>query len=109
MNQNDILEQLPSVYICWKDNASVFQGCNQNFADLIGKRKEDIIGVHDQLSEKHVRDDAEVRATGEPKLHMEEVIPGPDGKDIRILTNKGPWRDDSGNIIGTIVCFTIRE
>ena len=81
MVAQDILEQLPDVYICWKDHNSVFKGCNQNFADLVGKSKADIIGRRDPFSEKHVHDDAEVRRTGVPKLHMKETIPGPDGRD----------------------------
>jgi len=105
MKADAILEQLPEVYICWKNMNSVFQGCNQNFSNLVGKPKSQIIGRRDAFSEKHVKDDEEVRRTGIPKLHMKETIPGADGKDIDILTNKGPWRNENGQIIGTVVCF----
>ena len=100
----DILEQLPEVYICWKDEHSVFLGCNQNFADLIGKSKDEIVGMHDPHF-KHCKDDEEVRRTQAAKIEMQETIEDTIHGTIRIKTNKAPLKDSQGRTVGTLVIF----
>lgn len=101
----EILERLPGVYICWKDENSTFLGCNQNFADLLEKKKEEIIGTCDH-KDKHVRDDKEVRETGKAKIGMIETIDETQDGTINIRTNKAPLKDPTGKTVGTIVIFT---
>ena len=100
-----ILDQLAEVFICWKDDSSTFKGCNQNFADLVGKTKEEIIGKKDTINEKHIKDDISVRESGKAKIQYEETIPDKEGNIIRIRTNKDVWKDAEGHVIGTAVIF----
>ncbi|MCH9633018.1 MAG: hypothetical protein S4CHLAM6_13690 [Chlamydiae bacterium] len=101
----EILERLPSVYICWKDENSVFLGCNQNFADLLGKTKSEIIGTQDTI-EKHKLDDEKVRNSGQEIIGMIETISATVLGTLQICTNKAPLKSKEGKTVGTIVIFT---
>ncbi|MCH9631485.1 MAG: hypothetical protein S4CHLAM37_15080 [Chlamydiia bacterium] len=105
LHDRNIIDQLEEVYICWKDENSAFRGFNDNFLKLVGRKREELIGVVDPFSEEHIKCDAEVRKTKKPKLHMVETIPSKKGKPLYILTNKGVWEDPDGKVIGTAVCF----
>ncbi|PCI93460.1 hypothetical protein COB11_05290 [Candidatus Aerophobetes bacterium] len=105
LHDRNIIDQLEEVYICWKDSNSAFRGFNENFLKLVGKSREELIGVQDPFSENHIKCDAEIRKTKKPKLHMVEKIPSKKGKPLYILTNKGVWKDPEGRVIGTAVCF----
>ncbi|MCH9633853.1 MAG: hypothetical protein S4CHLAM7_05870 [Chlamydiae bacterium] len=100
-----VFNQLPGVYICWKDEYSRFLGCNNAFAALLGKSKHEIIGSIDTI-EKHVLDDKEVRDTGKAMMDMIETIPDKTGQQIQIKTNKAALLNKEGEICGTVVVFT---
>ncbi len=71
-------------------------------------RPEDLVGRtdFDFHSEEHARPafeaEQEIIRTGEPMLNVEEKETHRDGRVIWVLTSKMPWRDQAGNIIGTM-------
>ena len=66
---------------------------------VIGKTDADIYG-QDRASE-FSHDEEEIIRTGKPILEKSEKTIHPDGRVVWYLTNKGPWRDRNGTLIGT--------
>jgi PAS domain-containing protein len=109
----DVLDKQDGVYWVVKDANSVFLWVNQNFADLVGMSKDELIGHQDSRAE-HVAHDKEVMASGKPLLNFHETIEVPlkDGQmvNVDIVTQKGLLRSlDTGAIIGITVCFSLAE
>ncbi|PKF80439.1 hypothetical protein CW749_05820 [Vibrio sp. vnigr-6D03] len=108
----DVLDTQDGIYYVIKNTDSVFIWVNQNFSDLIGVPKSDLIGQKDQFA-AHVAHDKLVIASGKPILNLHETIPVPDGsgghKDEPIVTQKGLWRDTKNPdlIKGITVCFSL--
>ena len=114
-----ILRLLPG-NIFWKDEHNVFQGCNNNNADVIGLSSPDaILGKKnaDLFSDKVFAEtldanDRLVMQTGK-ELIIEE--PGPNFVNDRYdiwLSTKTPLRDDLGRVIGLLgnaVCLSDRK
>jgi PAS domain S-box-containing protein len=71
-------------------------------------RPEELTGKtdFDFYSEEHARPafevEQEIIRTGKPLLHLEEKETHRDGRVTWAMTSKMPWRDDAGNIIGTM-------
>lgn len=99
-----VIDSFSNVYILWKDKQSVFRGCNENFARLLGMHREDIVGMQDDAAPQ-IKDDKMVLESGKPKLNMHEQLQLPSGEKISILTQKDLWRDAQGKILGIVVCF----
>lgn len=109
----DVLDKQDGVYWVVKDANSVFLWVNQNFADLVGMTKDELIGHQDSRAE-HVAHDKEVMASGKPLLNFHETIEVPlkDGGwvNVDIVTQKGLLRSlDTGAIIGITVCFSLAD
>lgn len=66
---------------------------------VIGKTDADIYG-QDRASE-FSHDEEEIIRTGKPIVEKSEKTVHPDGRVVWYLTNKGPWRDRNGTLIGT--------
>jgi PAS domain S-box-containing protein len=94
--------------IYFKDRQSRFVRCSKAFEKLsqvpdrnrfIGKTDFDF------FTEEHARpayeDEQEIIRTGQPLLGKVERETHPDGRATWCLSNKMPWRDEDGNIIGT--------
>jgi len=101
-----ILAVIPGILFC-KDRNDVVTRVNQNFANSLNLKKEDLIGKssldlfpRDQV-EKFRKDDLEIYESGKPKLNIEESAEFPDG-NIWALTNKTPYYNEKGEIIGII-------
>lgn len=105
-DHESVMNSFPGVYICWKDRNSIFRGCNTNFAALFGKRPEDFIGVQDDAAPQ-IADDKKVLESGESRNNIHESLTVKDGKEIHILTQKGPWKNEKGEIIGIVVNFIL--
>jgi PAS domain-containing protein len=108
----DVFDVMDGVYSVIKDKNSVFLWVNDNFARLVGRKKEDLIG-HKDDQEAHVAHDKEVMASGIPLLNFNEtiIVPAPDGgtQKIEIVTQKGLLRKKGGSeIIGITVCFSLK-
>jgi PAS domain S-box-containing protein len=96
--------------IFWKDRHSVYQGCNKQFAKVMGiGRCEEIAGKTDydltwnaKRADFAVKCDKEVMKTGVPLLDVEERQYTSDGRIIHLLCNKIPLRDTNGRITGVL-------
>ena len=103
-----ILDTIPQ-RVFWKDRNFSFIGCNSSFAKDAGlNNPSEIIGKNDfELAWKDVaplyrNDDREVMETDTPKLDFEEPQIAPDGSTLWLRTNKVPFHDESGNVIGLL-------
>jgi len=96
--------------IFWKDRNSVFQGCNLQLAlDLGLKSAEDIIGKTDydlswnlDEAEFYRQVDREVMETNTPRYRIIETQLHADGKQYWLETNKIPFHDQDGNVVGIL-------
>lgn len=103
-----ILEQLP-YYIFWKSKDSIYLGCNNNFAQLIGMRDlSEVVGKTDyQLSwgegeaESFRLADQHVMA-GHSQINAEETLLRPDGQHITMLVSKVAVHNKHGDTIGML-------
>ncbi len=108
-----IVNNLPH-YIFWKDTNSVFQGCNQKFAESVGLRcPNDIIGKTDydmpwklEESDAYIADDKAIMESGEGKLNYEEHQSNADGTERIMLVSKVPMYDNDNNITGVLGIYT---
>jgi PAS domain S-box-containing protein len=94
--------------IYFKDRQSRFVRCSKAFEELFQvSDRSRFIGKtdFDFFTEEHARpayeDEQEIIRTGQPLLGKVEKETHPDGRATWCLTNKLPWRDRGGNIIGT--------
>jgi PAS domain S-box-containing protein len=94
--------------IYFKDRQSRFVQCSKAFEELFQvSDRSRFIGKtdFDFFTEEHARpayeDEQEIIRTGQPLLGKVEKETHPDGRATWCLTNKLPWRDKGGNIIGT--------
>jgi PAS domain-containing protein len=109
----DVVDVQDGIYVVFKNKDSVFLWVSQNFCDLVGMTKEQLIG-HKDTRAAHVRDDKKVMASGKPLLNYHEVIavPTKDGGwvNVDIVTQKGLLRAKGGTeIIGVTVCFSLAD
>ena len=110
----NITRSLPQ-YIFWKDAQSVYLGCNENFACLVGLRSpEDIAGKSDMdlnwqptghTAEVFRRGDQET-LSGHPLTNQEEILVLPSGKKLITLVSKLPILDDDNQVLGIVGYFT---
>lgn len=116
-----IQQYLESIIACmpgnvyWMDNDSVYQGCNDNVANMLNlKSRYDIVGMtYDQIAEAAGWDknlvksfrktDLTVLQTGTPTINVEEPpIVYPDGRVVYFLTNRVPIKDENGAVVGIV-------
>lgn len=98
---NLILDTVPQA-IFWKDNHSVYLGCNRVFARDAGlKHPNDIIGKTDfdlpwtpEESAAYRADDQEVISHNTPKIHIIEQQHNADGAHFWLDTSKAPLADN---------------
>jgi len=102
-----LLEHSPD-HIYFKDRNSRFVRYSSSFASLLNVPDADSLRGKtdfDIFTEEHARpafeDEQSIMATGEPIVGKLERETHPDGRVTWALTNKQPWRDNSGRIIGT--------
>jgi len=104
----NIIERIP-YFIFWKNTESVYLGCNQRFANLVGKHSpKEVVGKTDfdldwgeGEPELYIQGDREVMQ-GNPRVNIEEILVRPDGSKIVMLVNKLPLRDQYGHCIGIL-------
>ncbi len=110
----NITRSLPQ-YIFWKDAQSVYLGCNENFARLVGLHSpEDIAGKTDMdlnwqptghTADVFRRGDQET-LSGHPLNNQEEILVLPSGKKLITLVSKLPILDDDHQVLGIVGYFT---
>ncbi len=94
--------------VWYKDTKNNFVKVNQQGADAIGKSIEEVEGksayeLFPDEAEKYYQDDLEVIRTGKPKLGINEPMLTKNGEKIWVRTNKAPYKDENGNIIGIVL------
>lgn len=104
--QQMILDAVPA-WVFYKDKENRFMRVNKAYADAVGMPKSRIEGlsVFDmyprEQAETYWRDDKDVIESGKAKLGIIESADTQKGK-VWVQTDKIPYRDDNGNIIGVI-------
>jgi PAS domain S-box-containing protein len=96
--------------VFWKDINSVYLGCNQSFLrDANLQSLEDIIGQDDYAmpwgkteADAYRADDREVIESNQPKLGITETQIQSDGRQIWLETNKMPFHDLDGHVMGVL-------
>lgn len=96
--------------VFWKDVNSVYLGCNQSFLrDANLQSLDDIIGQDDYAmpwgateAEAYRADDREVITSNQPKLGIIETQIRGDGRQTWIETNKIPFHDLNGHVMGVL-------
>jgi PAS domain S-box-containing protein len=103
-----VLDTVPQ-RVFWKDQNSVYAGCNTAFAqdcgfasprEVIGKTHFETDSA--ELAVGYRADDQEVIESGRPKLDYEEQKILPDGRLRWLKTSKVPLRDRDGKVIGVL-------
>lgn len=103
---NTIFDSVPA-WIFIKDKNNKYVRINKNYAEAFGVPKGEIIGktpfdfYSKKKAEEYLKDDQEVLTTGRPKNNIVESLVTKNGV-LWARTDKIPYRDVKGNIIGTI-------
>lgn len=113
-NLDAIIALMPG-NIYWMDKNSVYLGCNDNVAnmlglssrrEIIGKRFDDIVKLarwNEEQAKVFKINDIEVMATGQAKLNLEDPpVIDKDGNVIYYLTSRVPTYDEKGEVSGVI-------
>lgn len=97
--------------VFWKDQDSVYRGCNHNFLEEIGARSvNDVVGKSDfdmpwsSIAHDCQANDREVLDSGIAKLQYEVCVPGSQGKQQWLLVSKVPIFD-RGRTVGVLGSF----
>lgn len=101
-----MLDASPAM-IFYKDKENKFIRVNKAHAKATGLPKEKIEGrscfeIYPQQAEHYWEDDKEVMVSGQPKLNIIETMETKEGIQRWVQTDKIPYRDERGNIIGII-------
>ncbi len=101
-----ILDAVPA-WVFYKDRENRFLRVNKAFCDVMEMAREDLEGrsLFDlyprKQAEVYWEDDKEVMASGRPKRNIVESMDRK-GEKLWVRTDKIPYRDGQGNIIGVI-------
>lgn len=105
-----IISRMPG-YIYWKSAESQYMGCNNNLAkishldkpaDIVGKTDEDFEWGKEQ-ADQFKKDDEKIMMTGETLTTEYELpIKREDGHRLYVRTDKLPFYDKTGKVIGVL-------
>ncbi len=106
---SQIIENIPHA-VFWKDQQSVYLGCNRRFAIHAGlETPAAVLGKTDyelawtkQQAEFYRSVDRAVTASGEARLNLEEPQRRADGTEAMLLTSKVALRDAAGEVMGLL-------
>jgi len=103
--QQIILDSVPAI-IFYKDKEDRFLRVNEVLAKAVNMPKEELVGktaaeISPSDDKDYYADDKEIMASGEPKRNIIEPLETPEGMRW-VQTDKIPYRDGEGNIIGVI-------
>ncbi|MEI6167601.1 MAG: PAS domain S-box protein [bacterium] len=104
-----IIDNIPDL-VFWKDRNSVYQGCNNAFAQAAGVGSpENIVGKTDyefswkkEESDFFVSVDRRVMENDQPEYHIIEPQRQSDGRQTWAETSKIPLHDEHGRVIGIL-------
>jgi PAS domain S-box-containing protein len=107
-----VLDNIPQ-FIFWKDNKSVYLGCNKNFARIAGvEDPKKIIGKTDRElpwkkseAESFYETDRWVMESDKPEYHIIESVLQADGKEKWLDINKIPLHNSEREVVGLLGTF----
>lgn len=101
-----LLSTIPAM-IFWTDRDGTFIRVNDAFAAALHKSPDDIKGKSlfdlypEDIAREYYNDNVQVIKSGASKRHIEEPVQTPTGT-LWVSTDKIPYRDENGDIIGII-------
>lgn len=101
-----LIDSIPDL-IFFKDNNSVYMGCNKAFELFVGKTEAEQIGKTDHdffdadTASFFQSNDKMMMQSGMPRRN-EEWVTYPDGQQVLLDTLKTPYYDSNGNTLGLI-------
>jgi PAS domain S-box-containing protein len=103
-----ILFDLIPAMIWFKDTNNRHLRVNQRVADSLGLTVSEIEGrpcsdVYPEEADRFYADDLEVIRSGKPKLGIIEKVHDREGRVHWIQTDKVPYHDENGNVVGIVV------
>ena len=103
-----VLFDLVPAMIWFKDTENGILRVNKQVAETTGKSVEEIEGkpsieIYPKEAAKFYADDLEVIRSGMPKLGIVETFPNREGKELWLETDKVPYCDKDGKVIGIVV------
>jgi two-component system NtrC family sensor kinase len=112
----EVLDAIPAP-IFFKDADGVYQGCNSAFEDLLGKRRDEILGsCVEDVAPPHlaaIYREADLRLMRDGKTQVYETrVRGGDGGERHVLFAKAVLRDTSGaveGLVGTMLDISARK
>ena len=107
-NEYEIIFNSAPAFIVYKDRQNNILRVNKAVADSLNLKMDEIEGKHSKEIypdhyEKHYSDDMEVINSGKPKLGIVEPYPLESGEVKWVQTNRVPYRDKNGNILGALL------
>ena len=103
-----VMEHIPQL-VYWKDQRSVYLGCNRRFAQAAGlDAATEIVGKHDADLPWHARAEAyrayeqQILSGSTPEVFVEETQPRPDGSLVTAHIQLLPLADDNNRIVGLL-------
>ena len=105
--QEIILDAMPAM-VWYKDRNNRILRANRAAAEASNRTTSELVGastydLYPDEAEAYHRDDLEVIESGRPKLGIVEQMQTSSGEKRWVQTDKIPYRDDSGEIVGVIV------
>ncbi|MGB6976248.1 MAG: PAS domain-containing sensor histidine kinase [Gammaproteobacteria bacterium] len=109
MDIKDYIIKYTAGNLYWKDQNSIYLGCNDNMAKIFKLNScEDVIGKSDydfnleaQLVKKIIKNDQLVLSSGKEEI-FEEIGANPEGKLAVYLTKKIPLKNSNNEIVGVV-------
>ena len=107
IEQQALLDLIPAM-VWYKDSQNRILRANRRAAESINKSVAEVEGqstydLYPEEAEKYHQDDLAVIASGQPKLGIVELYEIAPGHKRWIQTDKVPYRDAQGNVIGVLV------
>jgi two-component system, sensor histidine kinase and response regulator len=103
-----VIDNLP-IYIFVKDRESRFLVNNRAHLRVLGARtQEEVIGKTDAeifpaaIAAKYFADEQAILSSGKPLISAEESTVDPEGRERWLITDKVPFRDSRGEIVGLV-------
>ena len=104
----DIIENLPQG-ISIKDKNLIYRFCNKRYAQDLGIDPQDIVGKMDfdfypkEVAAKYVGDEQRILRTAKAEESEQGCVIA--GKELTILVNRMPLKDEAGNVTGILATF----
>jgi PAS domain S-box-containing protein len=107
-NEYEIIFNSAPAFIIYKDLQNNILRANKAVADSLDLKTDEIEGKHSKEIypdhyENYYSDDLEVINSGKPKLGVVEPYQSKSGEVKWVQTNKVPYRDKNGNILGVLL------